>query len=181
MDFLLPGHAVDEFDPAPDIAVAKAFDDLLQTLDSRLRCIWVKPDAESFPVGGRWYIARFHSNPELSAYWVIQGDNGEYCEPQMRHFERLQAMDTWTGRRTYQDFVDARSAKKKAQAKQFEEKRREFREKLDERLRHINDARISVPSLPKPMLIERDKTLVLPDGTAAPTIAESAKPKALAP
>lgn len=178
MDFLLPGHAVDEFDPAPDITVAKAFDDLLQTLDKRLRCIWVRENATSFANPGRWHIARFHSNPELSAYWLIQNEDGSYCEPQMRHFERLQAMDTWTGRRTYQDFVDARSAKKRKQAQAFEEKRREFREKLDERLRHIQNARISVPALPKPMVIERDKTLVLPNGSA---IKDVAKPKALAP
>lgn len=155
MDLLLPDHAVDEFDPKPDIEVARAFDRLLQSLDDKLRCFWVKPDAKSFENPGRWHIARLHSNPELNAYWVVQNEDGSYCEPQQRHLDRLKAMDSHT-RNVLEDIHKLRRTRDIERHKAFMERRREFREKLEERLDHIYNARISVPRIPGAM-VQRGK------------------------
>jgi hypothetical protein len=147
MSFLLPGHYADEFDPNPDIAVARAFDRLLKALDDKLFCFWVKADAVNFENPGRWHVGRLHSNPELNTYWVIQNADGSYCEPQERHLLELKRMDTHS-RNVLADVEQARSTRQLAKRKEFEETRREFREKLAERLDSLYDAHVSVPRIP---------------------------------
>lgn len=144
LDMLLPGHSVDEMAIA-DIGVAMKFEETLRAIDDRLRCFWVKPDATSFDNPGRWHIGFLHGNPELNQYWVIQNDDGSYCEPQDRHLARLQAADT-SRFDVYARITQNRAEAAKARQKAFEEKRREFREKALERLDFIHGPRpISVP------------------------------------
>jgi hypothetical protein len=147
-ELLLPGHVVDEFTDGieHDIAVAQAFNRLLQEIDPQLKCFWVKEGAKSFANPGRWHIVREHpTNVELNAYWVCTNPDGSYCVPNDTHLEALKRIDTHTGQRTYGDIQQARTSKALAREKAFEEKRREFREKLAERASHLFDARISVP------------------------------------
>jgi hypothetical protein len=146
MSLLVAGHAPDEMDVdfARVAEIGRAFDQMLQTLDPQLRLVWVKEGAQNFEDPGRWHIVRFHNNPELSAYWVIQNEDGSYCEPQMRHFERLQQMDTHT-RDVMESIRQRRKAKDAARRKHFDEKRRMFRELLEERLEQIAGSSISVP------------------------------------
>jgi hypothetical protein len=156
---LLPDQHVDEFDPQPDIEIARAFDRLLRQIDDRLRCFWVKTDATSFEHPGRWHIARLHPNPELCAYWVIQHDDGSYCEPQERHLERLKAMDSHT-RNVLEGMRQRRRDRDAARRKAFDETRREFREKLLDRLDHLYNARISVPRVPGAQVTQHGGGLV---------------------
>jgi hypothetical protein len=159
MDLLIPGHAAEEFDATHDIAVARAFDEMLKTLDPRLRCFWVKADSVNFENPGRWHVGFFHSNPELRTYFVVQDPDGSYCEPSERHFEELKRRDSWT-RNAYSDIERARAQRKGRAVRAFEEKRREFREKLLDRLGHIHDSRISVPRA----IGETGGRLILPAG-----------------
>jgi hypothetical protein len=144
---LLPGHVVDEFTDGieHDIAVAQAFNKLLHEIDPQLKCFWVKEGAKSFGNPGRWHIVRQHPhNDELNTYWCVSKPDGSYCVPDDSHLRALKAMDTHTGAHTYDTVQQARTSKALAKEKAFEEKRREFREKLAERASHLFDARISV-------------------------------------
>ena len=176
-DLILPGHQADEFDVGvAELDVALSFRKLLKALDDKLGIFWAKPGG---PLAaddgtGRWYIYRQHPNPELTNYWVVEDEHGNYSPPQERHIDRLRQMDTWSGQRTYSDFELARSAKKRARQKAQNELRRELREKLEERLAHINDARVSVPraisadgkSGLQKAAEAQVKKLVLPDGVS---------------
>lgn len=147
-DLILPGHTFDEYDSGVgELEVALSFRRQLKALDERLTVFWAKPGSPLAAADGtgRWYIVRVHPNPELTNYWVVEDEQGNYCVPQQRHIDRLQQMDTWTGRRRYSDFELARSAKKRKKEAELAELRRELREKLEERLAHINDTRVSVP------------------------------------
>ncbi len=157
MDLLLPGHRVDEMTDGieHDVAVAQRFGELLRALDDRLRLFWVKPDATSFSDPGRWHIAWVHPhNPELNTYFVVKGENGEYAPPTDSDIEALQRIDTYSGRRSYQQIANARTRKQEAKDKAFEEKRREFRETLTDRLAHLYDPRVAITGAMKDKLVE---------------------------
>jgi hypothetical protein len=166
---LIAGHDPTEYDRAShDVALIPAYRAMLKAVDPQLDIIWVKPKAKNFADPGRWHVVRWHSNPELTAYWVIQNEDGSYCEPQQRHFDRLMAMDSWC-RHRYSDITRARSQEAERKRKRLEETRREFREKLDERLDHVLNGRIAVPG-PR-------HTLELPSGVRVPvarTLTEAA-------
>lgn len=148
-EIFIPGMYVDEVQDGAerDVEMARAFNAMLKAIDETLTLAWVSPHVESgYEHKGRWHIVRVHPHhPELNTFWVIQTPEGEYCEPQEMHLQRLQAMDTYTGKRTYRDFERARGERKRKAAAKFEEKRREFRELALERVNHVLDARIAVP------------------------------------
>lgn len=172
---ILPGHVVDEYEGGieHDIAVAQSFNKLLRALDPQLRLFWVKPDATSFTDPGRWHIARVHEhNPELNTYFVIHDGTPAkgYAAPSDKDIEALKAIDVSTGQRTYSQIEGARTAKQKAREKAFEEKRRQFRETLTERISHLYDPKVSITGAMKdkidllPSAPPSPKTLVLPSG-----------------
>lgn len=147
MSLLLPGHLVDEYDDGivHDITVAQRFNALLKELDEQLCCFWVKEGATSFTNPGRWHVGRVHPhNVELNTYWCIQNDDGSYCVPSDVHLEALKRIDTFTGQRTYSQIENARTTKQLARSKAFEEKRREFRESLEDRISFLYDPKVLI-------------------------------------
>jgi hypothetical protein len=168
---ILPDHAADEHQRAVehDVAIAHAFGRLLRELDPQLTLFWVKSDSTSFENPGRWHIGRLHSNPELNTYWVIQNEDGSYCEPQERHLERLRAMDSHS-RNVMEDMRRRRKLRHQAARQRFDERRAMFRELLEERLAHIYGSSIRVPRAiaePTPEQI----AAVAPDTPSEPSIA----------
>lgn len=176
LDLGLPGHSVDEMSMG-DIGVAKRMDELLLSLETEypLRCFWVKPDAKSFDYPGRWHIGYFHANPELRQYFAITNPDGSYTEPGIQHFEAILARDTFTGQMSYDKIQATREGKAKALATRKADLRREFREKLDERLRFINNVQIAVPSKPQAIAVEKDTALLVAD--ARGTVTDVVRPK----
>jgi hypothetical protein len=173
-DLNIAGYNREEFEAGPDILVAAAFREHLKAIDPQLDCIWVKPNARNFPNPGRWHIVRWHSNPELTCYWVVQDEKGDYCEPGEFHLQRLMAIDSRTQDRMRQ-IQDARNSRATKRRARVEETRREFREKLMDRLDHLANARVHIPrdivlpdriEVPQPGGLEpAAKTLALPDGS----------------
>ena len=179
---ILPGHVSDEYETGanaaaagPDISQAMAFRDVLKALDPYLDLIWVREGAVNFPVAARWYMVRWHpgGNDELNAYWVVQNPDGSYCPPDDRHIEALRRIDSHS-RNAYEELRQRRTDRQAARRKEFDARREAFKELLLERISHLHDARISVPKLPAAMVVERDKTIVAPDGK----ILSDGKPKA---
>lgn len=146
---ILPDHAADEYVDGLDydIWVAKAFNDMLRQLDPHLRCFFARPNSTSFEHPGRWHIARLHpsGNDELNQYFVVQTPEGEYTTPQQYHFDRLVERDVGRdAKRAYEKMQNARNERQAKRLKNFEDKRREFRELLEERLAHVYGTRIAV-------------------------------------
>jgi hypothetical protein len=144
-ELLLPDdvlQATDQYVPAEqvarDFAESRWFRDLLQGVDSRLDLIFVKPGAPSFEHSCRFYIIRRNEMAQPS-YWVIQGEQGEYCEPQERHFRRFMQGDSATNPNLWREFMMVREARIARARRNAEELRREVREKLKERLDFVYD------------------------------------------
>ena len=117
----------------------------LKSRDPRLGLIYIKSGSTTFPKSPRWAIVRDNEliNP---SYWMIEDEHGEFCEPQQRHLDRLDEMDA--SKKTVgpgEELARAREAKQREKLGRKNEKRREFREKLLDRLNHLYDARVSVP------------------------------------
>lgn len=129
--------------------VAERFRVRLKQIDARLDLIWVKRGATSFPVPGRWYIVRRTNDGAAAAFWVVQDDRGRYCDPTDQHLERLQAMDSHAHPDVWRRMQRTRRAEDAGRKKATEEKRREFRETLLERLDFNNRVQIPVTGADK--------------------------------
>jgi hypothetical protein len=160
-DFVLPGHPADEMDFQHASEVARAFDRLLKHIDDKLFCFWVRVDAVAFDNPGRWHIGRLHSNPELNTYWVIQTPDGGYREPAETDLEWLREHDSHT-RNVLAAIRDRRKLRDAVKARDFEETRREFREKLTERLAYNHGSAIRVPRRAADPPVPKHRELVLP-------------------
>lgn len=123
---------------ARDFQESRWFRDLLQSVDRRLDLIFVKPGAEAFEHDCRFYIIR-RNEQTVPSFWVIQDEQGQYCEPQERHFRRFMQGDSATNPDLWRDFLMVREARLAKGRKAAEELRREIREKLAERLDYVFD------------------------------------------
>jgi hypothetical protein len=128
--------------------LAVEFRKVLKAVDERLDIIWVKQGATNFPVAGRWYVTR-RSDEGHSCFWVIQTADGKYCPPSQQHLERLQAMDSHAHPDVWNRLRRARQEEQRAAQKRKAETRREFREKLLERLDFNNRVQIPVSTADK--------------------------------
>ena len=133
-------------DAGGDRQRAIAFRKQLKGIDPLLDIIWVKRGTTSFPVGGRWYIVRYGEHAKAKAFWVVQDDQGRYCPPTDQHLERLQAKDSHAHPDVWERMRRTREATTAASKKRMEETRREFREKLLERLTFNHSTQIRVKS-----------------------------------
>lgn len=129
--------------------VAQRFRARLKQIDERLDLIWVKRGATSFPVPGRWYIVRKGEHARANAFWVVQDEHGRYCDPTDQHLERLRAMDSYAHPDVWRRLERSRRADEAAARKRREETRREFREKLLERLDFNHRVQVLVDSAAK--------------------------------
>ena len=145
MTLYIPGtHGMEyDEDAARTYAHAQMFLGELKAIDSRLELVWAKPNAESLD-GGFWYIVR-HNEHAPDTYWQINDGAGEYSDPEWRHLERFKAADTAAHPDIYRNYR-ARENARIAQGEQSRaELHREFREKLDARLKHLYEVQIHVP------------------------------------
>lgn len=117
----------------------------LKKLDSRLGLIYIKPGSTVFPKSPRWAITR-KNELTLPSYWIIEDENGNFCEPDQRHLDRMHQMDAAKSKTSAAQILEDERRRVDAEKRAAkEETSREFREKLLDRLNHIYDPRISVP------------------------------------
>ena len=143
MTLYIPGaHGMEyDEDAARTYAHAQMFLGELKAIDSRLELVWAKPNAESLD-GGFWYIVRH--NEHADTYWQINDGAGEYSDPEWRHLERFKAANRRAPRHLPQ-LPGARDARIAQGEQSRAELHREFREKLDARLKHLYEVQIHVP------------------------------------
>jgi hypothetical protein len=115
---------------------------LLKEIDSRLDVIWAKEGSTSLQ-GGRWYIVR-NNDDAPPTYWCVQNPDGSYADIGPEHVERMKAIDAAAHPGLYKRFRDAETKRRLANKKTSEDKHREFREKLEERIASMMDASIFV-------------------------------------
>jgi len=148
-ELILPENVTDateQYRAEQDVALAVAFERELKKYDPRLSLIWVKENSTVFPRSPRWCIVR-RNEKTVDSYWLIETEDDEYSEPTPKHFERLISIDTWGPNHAFRDNLKKDRERKEAAALyRKEEKRREFREKLNERLGHVYDTQVSVPN-----------------------------------
>lgn len=142
---LIPDNALDatgEYlspaEAARHCVEAAWFRKLLKSVDPRLDLIFVKPGSKVFEHSPRFYITRRSENAH-DQYWVIQDREGNYCVPTQEHFDRFQSGDAAKRPSLWKEYEANREARVERARKHKEELRREFREKLTERLDHIYD------------------------------------------
>jgi hypothetical protein len=132
------------------VAAALAFRRRLKELDSRLDLFYSKPTATAFKPH-RWIITR-RNDLVPDSYWLVEGEDGEYCEPSDKHFQRLQEYDTQAHADVWKRMEREQKRRRESGEKKHEEKRREFREKLLERLDHEFETTVPVTSADKAAL-----------------------------
>lgn len=133
------GEYVSPEQAAQDSYEALAIREELRRVDPRLDVIFVKPGSEAFPISPRWYFVR-RNEQTVDSYWVIQDENENYSPPTFKHVEWLRRFDTAArGRAVWDEFEKARKEREARAEKRRQELRREFREKLLERLDFIFD------------------------------------------
>jgi hypothetical protein len=82
---------------------AQALTKELRTLDRRLECIYVDPEAAKLPpsqrgmgvVPGRWHVVRRNDPKVPDAWFPIMGPNMEYLEPTSKVVEDMKKADLW--------------------------------------------------------------------------------------
>jgi hypothetical protein len=95
-------------------------------------------------------VRRAEHHPDQ--FWVIQDDDGSYCEPDERHFQRFVEGDTAAHPDVYRKIRRKREEAALRVEKTIERKRDEFRTKLGERLAHIFDTQIAITGVHKELL-----------------------------
>lgn len=136
-EYLTPQQA------AIDTAESKWFHDALKARDSRLSLIFVKPGSVVFPYSPMWYIVRRNDNAPQS-FWAIHDGEYGYCRPTQRHLDAFFSTDAAARPDLRDQIVKQRHRELEAKEKARQEKHREFREKLTERLAHEFDASVPV-------------------------------------
>lgn len=141
-----------EFDAAREIAEVHLFREWLHELDVRLDILYAKPGAKLLD-GGYWYIYR-RNEAAVPTYWKVSDADGRPCVPDRRHIEMLERIDGSRHPRIYQEYRQRQDRARRAKEETAEDRHREFREKLDEKLKHIYeaDARIFLPGYVKDKL-----------------------------
>lgn len=148
LNLWLPEEVAEEYTPAAqgdaDVQKALEFRGLLKQVDDRLDIIWVKPYAPSFPIGGRWYIIRQGTLGAAWSFWIIQSPSGEYAAPEESDLDELRERDAAAHPDVWRRMLKARADEERRREKAKDELHREFREKLDERIRHNHDTQVAV-------------------------------------
>jgi hypothetical protein len=144
--------ATEEYDEGAAIDQCIDFRRWLKGLDARFDLVYVKIGARSWPKDNRWYIVRRSDSGLPANIWVVEDEQGDYCEPDERHARRLQEMDTAAHPRLWSEIQKRKEQRKIRSALRHEATREEFRTKLGERLDHIFDGRISVDERMKSLL-----------------------------
>ena len=161
---VIPGMAADEidYDAAQDMAVAAMFRLMLKDYDNQLDLVFARPGAE-FLKGGYWHIVRRNPEPYPASFWEISEPDGSYCAPREEHFRRLQEMDAATNPTFYEDYRKRRAAAVAAGEKLEEEKHREFREKLLDRMNHLYRPQVHISGAMKDAIARTtQKGVILP-------------------
>jgi hypothetical protein len=118
----------------PNDPLAQRFTRELQQIDSRLMMVRARPlIATGTPlIPGYYHVLRVNDEAPLSVFAVHE--NGRYCEPDSRVFERLAAGDLHdprTLRRWAQAERDEQRAAERDQEREHEERREELRDRVN--------------------------------------------------
>lgn len=135
---LLPDHAAmnyrRELQVEEQIETAKRFNVLLKQIDWRLSLVWVSESADAPGlVPGRWHVRRKNDGAPDS-YMPILAEGGGYREPDSSILYELQRRDLWKkdGMRRLEELGDAELKKRE---KHLAERREEYRDELEGRLK----------------------------------------------
>lgn len=176
----IPGAAQDELlvQAACEVGEAILFRQLLQDYDPDLDLIRAKENATSPGLKpGYWYIVR---RPNLNVgrawgLWEISEPNGDYCMPREEHFDRLREKDAWARPGLYHEYRKRQEEKVRQGEKRDAELHREFREKLNERLKFNHSRAVMVPKKMEAAAIQADAAL---DSARIAVAAEAGRPDA---
>lgn len=126
---------------AYEVSGAILFRQMLKEYDEDLELYRVK-EQSTHPdlTPGYWFIFRKpnYNVGRAPGLWRINEPDGSYCEPRLEHFERLKEKDAWARPGLYQAYRARQDERARQGEKRNEELHREFREKLDERVRALN-------------------------------------------
>lgn len=136
--------ATDEYNEADAIDQCVDFRRWLKEVDSRFDLVYVKVGAKSWPKDNRWYIVRRNDNGLPANIWVVEDEQGDYCEPNERHAARLREMDAAAHPRLWDDIQKRRAKKALDVELRHEATRDEFRTKLGERLDSIFGSSVAI-------------------------------------
>lgn len=69
--------------------VGRELDQALKAVDSRLSCVFIRPDIREADlpgeaIAGRWHVRRHNDPPALPTYLPIVGPNGTYADPEVQ-------------------------------------------------------------------------------------------------
>jgi hypothetical protein len=157
-EFLIPNRVGEELDyeAAGDLAHCRLFLVWLKDLDSRLDLLFAKPGAKVLDEG-YWYIYRKNEGFPPS-FWKVCNDDGSYCVPDERHIKRLQQIDSASHPDLWRQYEKRKADARRAGEKTSEEQHREFREKLEERLKSLYGTSIAVTPSMKALVNIAEKT-----------------------
>lgn len=134
----------DQFEETLHAAVQ--FRRLLQAANPRLDLRW--GGGPPWPIHPRWYIV-MRDTEGLAHFWVIQTPEGEYCEPEERHLNRLRESDLEVNPRLIAQIKKRQEDERIAALKRGDDLHRQFRERLNEALGHLFDSSMPVSETSK--------------------------------
>lgn len=141
------GSYVDPEQAAQDTLVMLEWNRLIKDLDPRLSFHFVPPQDPTkptmWPKDQRWYLVR-RNELVADSFWVVEDEQGEYCTFSRKHYDKFREMDTHRSPHVWREFRKREEARLAAVEKRTQEKRREFREKLLERLEFNDTTTIAV-------------------------------------
>lgn len=138
-------------DPSDPMS-AHVFRNMLKQVDpARLDMIRSSPRAQNLPPD-RWLIV-YRSEDAHVSWLLIQDEQGRDCLPDERHWDRLMEFDQARSQgRMLDAFRKKRDLIQAAAKQEHEDKRAEFREKLDDAFSHLLDPKIAVSSRAKDLI-----------------------------
>lgn len=142
-----------DFEAAKDFAAVALVREWLKEIDERLDVMWVRPGAQSLD-GGFWYFVRRNEGMAASYWKIYETRDGRevYCEPQERHVLGLMQLDASKHPDAYRRYRKRQDEARKAREATAEERHREFRELLEERVRSLYEPSIFIPERIKEQL-----------------------------
>jgi hypothetical protein len=135
-----------------DSMQAHVFRNQLKQLDTnRIDMIRTKP-ACSFAEGDRYLIV-YRSEDGVISWFLIQDEHGQFCDPDVRHWDRLMRYDQARSNGSLlEKFRKERALIEGAARAAREDKSERFREELGHALSHLFDPKISVGGRAKDLI-----------------------------
>ena len=127
-------------------AHAEEFARALHDYNPRAELRFIKRGADWAPEDwrGRWAVVVKNGGGVPPSVFIVQTPAGEYSDPLPEHLGALMAKDAERNSRAWREQRSQHEKRERDRRIRGEEKHREFRETLLDRVNHLHDARIAV-------------------------------------